>query len=1194
VAGVGNKTEDYEDDDVRQLTLFMDGMWRILCRKRAEEALRKEKDYTQNIIRSMADMLVVVSPDGRIVTVNEATCQSLNYPKHELIGQPATLLFEEEEEEEEEEEDTLQGILSHHALPVKRSLLRCLVKQGSISNVEKSLRTKNGGRVPVLLSGSVIRDDKGEIRGIVCLALNITKRKEMECRQNLSAEVVGILNDSPALSDAISRILDAIQRATGFEAVGIRLQNGDDFPYFAQNGFSSDFLLAENSLIVRAQDGGLCRDQNGNVSLECTCGLVISGQTDPAHPLFTPGGSFWTNDSLPLLDLPADQEPRIRPRNRCIHEGFCSVALIPIRANQEIVGLLQLNGRKRDSFTLETIRFFEGISSSIGVALMRKRAEEELRASETRLHGITDSAHDAILMMDPQGVISYWNPAAELILGYRSEEAIGKDLHDLLVPDRYLEAHRVAFPKFVRTGHGNAVGKTVELVARRKDGRETAVAMSLSAVSLNGEWHAVGILRDITDRKRAEEELRESKQRLDIAMDGAQMGAWYWDVAEDKRYFSDQTCSLLGINSATFRGTAGEFFAVIPPEDRETVKAAMSRTLDQDTPYESEYRAVWPDGSVHCITARGRLSRDNAGHPLKLSGVIWDITAQKRAENDLKRTVVALESANKALEEFNQVAESATHAKSEFLANMSHEIRTPMTAILGFAEVLLGEPGIDHAPPDRIEAIRTIQRNGQYLLRLINDILDLSKIEAGKLDVEHITCSPVQVLADVIALMRIRADAKNLPLKLEYVGGIPESIHSDPLRLRQVLINLVGNAIKFTETGSVRVVTRLMQRLDKPALLQFDVIDTGIGLSQQQITKLFKPFNQADSSTTRKFGGTGLGLTISKRLATMLGGDITISSMPGKGSTFSVTVETGDLEGVKPLESPVEAAIPTTLASSETIVAAIRLDCRILLAEDGPDNQRLIAFLLKKAGAKVTMVENGQFAMEQALVAWEQGQSFDVILMDMQMPIMDGYTSTRQLREQGYTGPIIALTAHAMAEDRQKCLDAGCDDYATKPIDRQKFLATVAHWMARSRTNDESPKPTTTESNASTPMPTAFVYSHLAADPNLGELVEMFVQEMPDRINALETEARSHNWQQLTRIAHQLKGAAGSYGFEAITPYAAQLEIAARDGRQDEEILSALEELLNLCRHMRPGVPPMEEEHCSSVQSNWLQPLDLG
>jgi CheY-like chemotaxis protein len=248
---------------------------------------------------------------------------------------------------------------------------------------------------------------------------------------------------------------------------------------------------------------------------------------------------------------------------------------------------------------------------------------------------------------------------------------------------------------------------------------------------------------------------------------------------------------------------------------------------------------------------------------------------------------------------------------------------------------------------------------------------------------------------------------------------------------------------KFTETGSVRIVAHLQQRLGKPTLFQIDVIDTGIGLTQKQITRLFKPFSQADSSTTRKYGGTGLGLTISKRLTEMLGGDITISSEPGKGSTFSLTVETGDLEGVRLLDSLVESPIRAKLASSATNAASIRLNCRILLAEDGPDNQRLIAFLLKKAEADVTLAENGQVAYDEALAACDRGEPFDVILMDMQMPVLDGYEATRRLRAEGYTSPILALTAHAMEGDIQKCLDAGCDAYLSKPIEREKFLATI-------------------------------------------------------------------------------------------------------------------------------------------------------
>ena len=407
------------------------------------------------------------------------------------------------------------------------------------------------------------------------------------------------------------------------------------------------------------------------------------------------------------------------------------------------------------------------------------------------------------------------------------------------------------------------------------------------------------------------------------------------------------------------------------------------------------------------------------------------------------------------LEQARIAAEAATKSKGEFLANMSHEIRTPMTAILGFTDVLLGEDGLDSGPPERVQALETIQRNGQYLLKLINAILDLSKIEAGKLEVERTTCSPIEVLADVASLMRVRAHAKNVPLEIEYIGAIPGQIQSDPIRLRQILINLVGNAIKFTETGSVRVATRLVQSPGEPPRLQFDVVDTGIGMTQEQPTRLFQPFTQADSSTTKRFGGTGLGLTISKRLAEMLGGDVTVTSTPGKGSTFSVTVETGPLEEVAMLENPAEAAVRRKPKPKADAAVDVKLDCRILLAEDGPDNQRLISFVLKKAGAEVTLAENGQIAVENALAARDKGNAFDVILMDMQMPVMDGYTATARLREAGYDGPIVALTAHAMEGDEEKCRQSGCDGYATKPIDQGELLEMIAGYLGKSTDANE-------------------------------------------------------------------------------------------------------------------------------------------
>ncbi len=549
----------------------------------------------------------------------------------------------------------------------------------------------------------------------------------------------------------------------------------------------------------------------------------------------------------------------------------------------------------------------------------RIQAEEALKANERKLRTITDSALDAVIMIDPAGNIAHWNSAAETIFGYSSEEMLGQPAHQILPPSRYREAASRGFSRFASSGQGAAIGKTLELAALRKDGTEFPIEISVNSIKQDGGWWAVAVLRDITERKRAEEQIR-------------------------------------------------------------------------------DYAA-------------------------------------------------SLENNNLALEELHEAAAEANRTKSEFLANMSHEIRTPMTAILGFTDVLLGEDGLDRAPPERVQALQTIQRNGQYLLQLINGILDLSKIEAGKLEVERIICSPVTVLADVASLMRMRAQAKNVPLEIEYAGAIPEQIQSDPTRLRQILINLVGNAVKFTETGSIRLVARFVPETTRPPCLQFDVIDTGIGMTREQLARLFQPFTQADSSTTRKFGGTGLGLTISKRLAKILGGEISVISTPGKGSTFSVTVQTGPLEGVRMLDSPAEAAAETKCMAKASATSEITLNCRLLLAEDGPDNQRLIAFILNKAGADVTVVENGQIAHDEALAARAAGNPFDVILMDMQMPVMDGYTATARLREAAYAGPIIALTAHAMEGAENDCLAAGCDDYAAKPIDRARLLATIAGYL---------------------------------------------------------------------------------------------------------------------------------------------------
>jgi CheY-like chemotaxis protein len=404
---------------------------------------------------------------------------------------------------------------------------------------------------------------------------------------------------------------------------------------------------------------------------------------------------------------------------------------------------------------------------------------------------------------------------------------------------------------------------------------------------------------------------------------------------------------------------------------------------------------------------------------------------------------------NEELQRAMVLAQSASQAKSAFLANMSHELRTPLTAVLGYAEVLQSDGSVQVTRPDIGQAMEAILRNGEHLLNIINDILDLSRIEAGKLEVERLRCSPQDVVQGVQALMQMRAERKGLRFTVRYATAIPASIETDPTRLRQILINLVGNAIKFTERGAVQLAVRLIDDANTPQL-EFEVSDSGLGMEPAQLDRLFRPFTQADVSTTRQFGGTGLGLAISRHLARLLGGDIAVQSTPDVGSTFWARVATGPLDGV-PRYERIE---PTSVADTQTRAGAARAEmrcdgCRVLLAEDGVDNQRLITIFLERAGVHVTAASNGRDACELALAAARENQPFDVILMDMQMPIMDGYTATRALRVHGYDRAIIALTAHAMSGDRDTCLAAGCDDYVTKPINRRALLEVVNRYTTQ-------------------------------------------------------------------------------------------------------------------------------------------------
>ena len=414
-----------------------------------------------------------------------------------------------------------------------------------------------------------------------------------------------------------------------------------------------------------------------------------------------------------------------------------------------------------------------------------------------------------------------------------------------------------------------------------------------------------------------------------------------------------------------------------------------------------------------------------------LTAIFWAILS--KIENGLS-------AARRQLARAKDVAESSAAAKGVFLANMSHEIRTPMTAVLGFTEQLLDG---GQSAEERRTLLGTVRRSGEHVLRVINDILDISKIEAGGMTVERIDCNVCTIISRTASTMALRAKRKGIAFGVECATPIPETIQSDPTRLQQILINLIENALKFTETGSVRVVLRTAGTDDEPQL-ELYVIDTGPGMTEEQVKRLFAPFAQADSSTTRRFGGSGLGLSLCRHFTRLLGGDAYIhETAMGKGTTVRASVATGCLDGVKMIDDPLASAEQDD-AAGKSDDRLTRLDeIRILLAEDGPDNQRLITHLLEKAGAQVAVVEDGRRAVHTAMEAVAKSMRFDTILLDMHMPVMDGYEAARTLRRKGYDGHIIALTAHAMAGDREKCIEAGCNDYATKPIDRVALLSLI-------------------------------------------------------------------------------------------------------------------------------------------------------
>ena len=462
--------------------------------------------------------------------------------------------------------------------------------------------------------------------------------------------------------------------------------------------------------------------------------------------------------------------------------------------------------------------------------------------------------------------------------------------------------------------------------------------------------------------------------------------------------------------------------------------------------------------------------------------------------------------AESSLDEARVAAQTATEMKSQFLANMSHEIRTPLTAVIGYADSILYD---NVSEQERTHSMTRILNNGKHLLHIINDILDISKIEAGQLSIEKLSVSHAQLANDIETLIGRSIRDKGLDFKINFEFPIPEKLETDPTRLKQILLNLIGNAKKFTEQGSIELNARY-----KPETRQmcYEVIDTGVGMSEGERSRLFKPFTQADTSTTRKFGGTGLGLYISRQLAQMLGGDLICQSDKGKGSRFITTIAAGN--NIKLVES-IDLDLITHSQRDRANVPM--LSGSILLAEDNPDNQRLISMYIRNTGASVVVVNNGKEAVEKAIA-----NSFDLIMMDMQMPVMGGAEAVSWLRQVGNQTPITMLTANAMKEEKDRCVKLGANEFLTKPIDKQAFYVVLEKHLAAGQ-------PTADQSD-------------IDYDIEMEKLVDEFVESLPGYAAGLQEATENQDWEQVKSLAHQLKGTGGGFGFQNISALAENIE----------------------------------------------------
>ncbi|MGB2945183.1 MAG: PAS domain S-box protein [Nitrospira sp.] len=1107
-------------------------------RRTSESQLAGERDKLQTVLRSIGDGLCVVDGHWNIVLLNPEGERLWGLTEKEVVGRRLHDMIS----------------LSYGTKltePIFTQILLDDTAQGGSFRTDDGLLTSITGRsFPVsCVLAPIVHENRSA--GAVLVFRDITDRKQTEdirrhtesLLRRQQTTLLELTRNSLIQSGVLEPALQEITRAT---AVTLGVSR------------TSIWMLSEDHGSIR------CKDLYESSKHSHSSGIELKSANFPEY--------FRELLSERVIDAAdARRDPRTREFTACYLEplGIGAMLDIPIRFNGQLVGVLcnEHIGPPRP-WMLEEQQFGHAIASLVSLALEaveRLHAEGALRKSEGRTRLIIDTALSAVISMDEQGIIIGWNTQAEQIFGWTRQEAIGRLMAETIIPPGQREAHQRGLRQFFKTGEGPILNKRIEITALRRDGTEFPIELAVTPLRLENAYTFTAFVVDISERKQAEEALRTSEARLTMTVQGSHIGIWDWNLTTGVIYFSPQWKNQLGYDDITLPNNFDEWRTRIHPDDQPFVQETIQTCLDgQRSQFELEHRLRHRDGSYRWILSRGSLIRDVYGVTARMVGIHIDTTDRKQAEQELRAA--------------KEAAEAASKAKSEFLANMSHEIRTPMNGVLGTTELLLNSALTDK----QRHLASTVHRSGRTLLAIINDILDFSKIEAGKLDLECVDFDLQPVLEESLELFGEAARRKQLRLSQHIDDAVPRYLKGDPVRFRQILMNLLSNAMKFTETGGVSLSAEYVEGTTTQALLRFAVTDTGIGIPPAAKSRIFDAFSQADGSTTRRYGGTGLGLSIAKQLVGLMGGTITVESTPGSGSTFAFTTRL-DLQPLgsglstklapymqwaEPLVSSGQTSDTSCPHASEAGAAAPspKQSGRILLAEDSPVNREVAVGMLEQLGYEVEVAENGR----QALAAAERDR-FDIVLMDCQMPEMDGLTATGEIRRRETASgrrrlPIIALTAHAMQGDREQCLTAGMDDYLTKPFTQMELHGIVRKWLSHHEPASQAvqlnaaapgtqsvPPRATTEPAADTLSASpgmdlkALEGIRALQRPNrpnvLASVLRKYLDNSRESVDALRDAIRANDPMALEAMAHRLKSSSAQLGAIAVAASCKELEV---------------------------------------------------